>query len=71
VWKGLITVEKHLETHFKSPAVVGDFIAPTNLINVNNPLLEGDLPEVALPEPATWTFLLVGFAAVGLSRRRR
>jgi hypothetical protein len=41
------------------------------LINVNNPLLEGDLPAVALPEPATWTFLLVGFAAVGLSRRRR
>src|SRR5689334_19902890 len=28
VWKGLITVEKHLETHIKSPAVVGDFIAP-------------------------------------------
>ena len=52
--------------------------AGANLITVafessaNTAIVAGSLPVVsAVPEPATWAFMLVGFGAIGYSLRRR
>ena len=52
--------------------------AGANLITVafessaNTAIVAGSMPVMsAIPEPATWAFMLVGFGAVGYSMRRR
>jgi hypothetical protein len=45
-------------------------INPTYAIGSSNAVLLSSTPTVAVPEPATWALMLLGFAAIGFAMRR-
>jgi hypothetical protein len=50
-----------------------DFTSPTNTIALNIPASSAAVLYLtgAVPEPATWALMLLGFAGIGLALRRR
>ena len=51
--------------------IVKDFVSPSSAIQINNYAFTGDLPVAAVPEPATWSFVLMGIGGLAAWRRRR
>jgi len=51
--------------------IVKDFKPSLAAISIDNYLFDGALPAAAVPEPATWSFMLVGLGGVLAWRRRK
>lgn len=49
----------------------GNYYVQVDFIAVNKELLTGGLQVTAVPEPATWSLMLIGFGGMGLALRRR
>ncbi|MBU1375577.1 MAG: PEPxxWA-CTERM sorting domain-containing protein [Alphaproteobacteria bacterium] len=61
----------NLYMDFLNTATFGISVDPGVTYTSQSGLLGSDITPAAVPEPATWAMLILGFGAVGATARRR